>query len=116
MSDICATGTVVPVAAPVPPAQGPAQGEASKDSAPAARAHVHTGATLTEESAVAIFVAKHTHTTRDSLSCKLSTQYGITSKSVRGKCAVPAAVRCRQCIVCFRFRSAVNHVRPPPAI
>jgi len=110
MSDICATGTVVPVPALVPPAQG----EASKDGAPAARAHVHTGATLTEESAVAIFVAKHTHTTRDSLSCKLATQYGITSKSVRGKCAVPAAVRHRQCVACFR--SARNHVRPPPAI
>ena len=44
----------------------------------------NTGATLTEEAAVAIFVAKHTHTTRDSLSCKLATQYKITSKSVRG--------------------------------
>lgn len=44
---------------------------------------VHTGATLTEDAAVAIFVAKHTHTTRDSLSCKLAIQYGITSKSVR---------------------------------
>jgi len=51
----------------------------------ATQSAVHTGATLTEEAAVAIFVAKHTHTTRDSLSCKLATQYGITSKSVRGK-------------------------------
>ena len=40
-------------------------------------------AMLTEEAAVAIFVAKHTHTTRDSLSNKLAHQYNITSKSVR---------------------------------
>jgi hypothetical protein len=49
----------------------------------------NTGATLTEEAAVAIFVAKHTHTTRDSLSLKLAQQYKITSKSVRGASCVP---------------------------
>lgn len=59
--------------------------EATKAGAVAARSTVHTGATLTEEAAVAIFVAKTTHTSRDSLSCKLASQYGVTSKSVRGK-------------------------------
>ncbi len=61
--------------------------EAGKDvAAPASASAPAAGATLTEEAAVAIFVAKHTHTTRDSLSCKLASQYGITSKSVRGRC------------------------------
>lgn len=40
--------------------------------------------TLTAKSAVEIFVAKHSHTSRDALSCKLAVDYGITSKSVRG--------------------------------
>jgi hypothetical protein len=40
--------------------------------------------TLSAKSAVEIFVAKHSHTSRDALSCKLAIDYGITSKSVRG--------------------------------
>mmetsp|Transcript_23389 Transcript_23389/g.34314 ORF Transcript_23389/g.34314 Transcript_23389/m.34314 type:complete len:331 (+) Transcript_23389:40-1032(+) len=39
--------------------------------------------TLSAKSAVEIFVAKHSHTSRDALSCKLAIDYGITSKSVR---------------------------------
>jgi hypothetical protein len=41
------------------------------------------GTTLTAEAAVAIFVARDSHSSKDALSCKLAGDYGITSKSVR---------------------------------
>ena len=63
---------------------GTVEGSQKQEGAAAEGTKAATGAMLTEEAAVAIFVAKHTHTTRDSLSCKLAQQYVITSKSVRG--------------------------------
>ena len=51
--------------------------------------------TLSAKAAVEIFVAKHSHTSRDALSCKLAVDYGITSKSVRGMhvCACAEVLR-----------------------
>ena len=85
--------------------------EAGKDVvAPASAAAPSAGATLTEEAAVAIFVAKHTHTTRDSLSCKLASQYGITSKSVRGRCGrCPGDLRLTR--LCFFPRFTSRRIR-----
>ena len=97
-------------AAPAHPAPT-AIAEAGKDvAAPASAAAPAAGATLTEEAAVAIFVAKHTHTTRDSLSCKLASQYGITSKSVRGRCGrCPGDLRLTR--LCFFPRFTSRRIR-----
>jgi hypothetical protein len=50
---------------------------------------------LTEDAAVAIFVAKHSHSARDSLARELAAKYSITSKSVRGSSAPLSLVRAR---------------------
>jgi len=71
-------------AAAAAPSGGGAEGAQKHDAHLGAEGGAAKGAMLSEEAAVAIFVAKHSHTTRDSLSCKLAQQYGITSKSVRG--------------------------------
>ena len=54
--------------------------------------------TLTAKAAIEIFVAKHSHTSRDALSVKLALDYGITSKSVRG--ALPVR-KCHSVHVCL---------------
>ena len=78
--------------------------------------------TLSAKSAVEIFVAKHSHTSRDALSCKLAVDYGITSKSVRG---THACVRLRAADLCWgsRRRGAwrvrrhdILRAAPPPDI
>ena len=94
MSD-SAPAAVIPGAVPPTGASaGGAEANQKQEGAAAGGTKPSTGAMLTEEAAVAIFVAKHTHTTRDSLSCKLAQQYGITSKSVRGaSCRVPLPCR-----------------------
>jgi len=50
--------------------------------------------TVTEEVAVAIFVAKHSrmHSARDSLASELAAEHSITSKSVRGLFCLPPAL------------------------
>ena len=69
--------TVAVVATPVPAAAPPAAAVSTDDLKEA-------NTTLSAKSAIEIFVAKHSHTSRDALSCKLAGDYGITSKSVRG--------------------------------
>ena len=100
--------TQAPQQSPAPDAPAPAApvavAEAGKDVAAPAQQPA-AGAMLTEDAAVAIFVAKQSHTTRDSLSCKLASQYGITSKSVRGRrvgCPPRASARSRgaSCAAC----------------
>jgi len=54
--------------------------------------------TLTAKAAIEIFVAKHSHTSRDALSVKLAKEYCITSKSVRG--ALPVR-KCHSVHVCL---------------
>lgn len=74
-----ATGAAAAVTSPSPVATLAA---APVDSASAGMKEANT--TLSAKSAIEIFVAKHSHTSRDALSCKLAGDYGITSKSVRG--------------------------------
>ena len=67
----------------------------------AASAVKEANTTLSAKAAVEIFVAKHSHTSRDALSCKLAVDYGITSKSVRG---THACARLRAADLCWGSR------------